>query len=52
MPKGERVGVRGVGVRGRVEIERARSYQDFDVFISHLVLIHGYEHLTLEFAVV
>ena len=34
-----------------VEIERARSYQDFDV-ISLLMLIHGYVHLTLEYAVV
>ena len=37
---------------GRVELERARSYQDLDVFISHLMLIHGYVHLTLEYAVV
>ena len=41
----------GVGVRGRVEIERARSYQDFDI-LSHLMLIHGYVHLLLEYAVV
>ena len=33
-----------------VELERARSYQDFDV-LSHLMLVHGYVHLTLEYAV-
>ena len=44
-------GGEGVGVRGRVELERARSYQDFDALYHHLVLVHGYVHLTLEYAV-
>ena len=41
----------GLRVRGRVELERARSYQDFDSLYQHLVLIHGYVHLSLEYAV-
>ena len=49
MPKGERESG-GVGVIGRVEIERARSYQDFDV-ISLLMLVHGYVYLIFEYAV-